>query len=125
MIRIKTHNSSAEKVIIRLKKRARIRKKVQGNAERPRLAVFRSGRHIYAQIIDDGKGVTIASASTAQMEIGKGVKKVDAAKQVGQELAKLALAKKVKDVVFDRSGYVYHGRIKAVADGARESGLNF
>jgi len=108
----------------RLKNKARIRKKVGGTQERPRLTVFKSGRHIYAQLIDDTVSKTLVSASSLADEV-KGVKKVDAAKKVGELLAKKAIEKKIKNVVFDRSGYVFHGRVKAVADGAREAGLNF
>ena len=123
MIRIKLKNKTAHKATKRLKNRARIRKKVDGQAERPRLAVFRSGRHIYAQIIDDAAGKTLAAYSTLEGNIK--TKNLASAKQVGAEVAKRALAKNIKTVVFDRSGYVFHGRIKAVADGAREAGLSF
>jgi large subunit ribosomal protein L18 len=123
VIRIKLKNKTSHKVNKRLKNKARIRKKVDGHPERPRLAVFRSGRHVYAQIIDDQSGKTLVSYST--LEGGLKNKNIDSAKQVGQEVAKRALAKDIKSVVFDRSGYVFHGRVKAVADGAREAGLSF
>src|SRR4051812_39601876 len=123
MIRIQLKNKTSIKVTKRLKNKARIRKKVDGDTERPRLAVFRSGRHVYAQIIDDSNGKTLASYSTLEGNLKS--KNKDNAKQVGAELAKRALAKNIKSVVFDRSGYVFHGRIKAVADGAREAGLSF
>jgi large subunit ribosomal protein L18 len=123
VIRIKLKNKTSYKVNKRLKNKARIRKKVDGHPERPRLAVFRSGRHVYAQIIDDQSGKTLVSYST--LEGGLKNKNIDSAKQVGQEVAKRALAKDIKSVVFDRSGYVFHGRVKAVADGAREAGLSF
>jgi large subunit ribosomal protein L18 len=123
MIRIQLKNKSSHKVNKRLKNKARIRKKVDGDTERPRLAVFRSGKHVYAQIIDDSNGKTLASYSTLEGNLKH--KNKDMAKQVGAELAKRALAKNIKSVVFDRSGYVFHGRIKAVADGAREAGLSF
>ena len=123
MIRIKLKNKTSHKVTKRLKSRARIRKKVDGAADRPRLTVYRSGRHIYAQIIDDAAGKTIAAYSTLEGEVK--TKNRDSAKAVGVEVAKRALAKNIKSVVFDRSGYVFHGRIKAVADGAREAGLSF
>lgn len=123
MIRIKMKNKTAHKVTKRLKNRARIRKKVGGVTSRPRLAVYRSGRHIYAQIIDDSTGKTLAAYSTLEGEIK--TKNIESAKKVGAEIAKRALGKNVKSVVFDRSGYVFHGRIKAVADGAREAGLSF
>ena len=123
MIRIKRTNKTSHKVTKRLKNRARIRKKVDGDTERPRLAVYRSGKHIYAQIIDDSCGKTLAAYSTLEGNMDK--KNLDFAKQVGQEIAKRALSKNIKSVVFDRSGYVFHGRIKAVAEGAREAGLSF
>ena len=100
----------------------RIRRKLAGSTERPRLAVFRSLSHTYAQIIDDAKGVTIVSASTAGTKAGGNVA---AAKQVGAQIAQRAIEKGVKRVVFDRGGYLYHGRIKALADAAREAGLEF
>jgi len=95
-------------------------------SERPRLSVFRSGKHIYAQVIDDRAGATLATASTNEKE-GKLPKtwNIDAAKTVGQKIAARTLAKGVKQVVFDRGGYIYHGRVKALADAARESGLEF
>jgi large subunit ribosomal protein L18 len=123
VIRIKVKNRTAHKVNKRLKNRARIRKKVDGSTARPRLTVFRSGRHIYAQIVDDSAGRTLVAYST--LEGGLDKKNLNVAKQVGQELAKRALSKDIKSVVFDRSGYVFHGRIKAVAEGAREAGLSF
>lgn len=123
MIRIKLKNKTSNKVNKRLKNRARIRKKVDGSVERPRLAVFRSGKHIYAQIVDDSSGKTLASYSTLEGELKN--KNIETAKKVGAEVAKRALAKNIKSVVFDRSGYVFHGRVRAVADGAREAGLSF
>ena len=123
MIRIKLKNKTVHKVNKRLKKRARIRKTVEGQAERPRLSVFRSGKHIYAQIIDDSAGKTLASYSTLQAK--KGSSSVEAAKMIGTEIAKKAISQNIKSVVFDRGGYLFHGKVKAVADGAREAGLNF
>ena len=123
MIRIKLKNKTSTKVTKRLKNKARIRKKVEGHAERPRLAVYRSGRHIYAQIIDDMAGKTLVAHSTLAAKVK--VCNVEKAKQVGAELAKKALSQNIKSVVFDRSGYLFHGRVKAVADGAREAGLSF
>lgn len=123
MIRIKRTNKTSHKVTKRLKNRARIRKKVDGDAARPRLTVFRSSKHIYAQIIDDNSGKTLAAYSTLEGNLDK--KNLNMAKQVGQEIAKRALSKSIKSVVFDRSGYVFHGRVKAVAEGAREAGLSF
>lgn len=102
----------------------RIRRRVKGSEERPRLCIFRSARHIYAQVVDDTKGVTLVSASTLDVEGHKGANK-ETAKAIGAEVAKRALNKNIKEVVFDRNGYLYHGRVKALADGAREAGLNF
>jgi large subunit ribosomal protein L18 len=106
--------------------RARVRKNVKGLEARPRLAVFRSVNHIYAQVIDDTKGVTICSASTVEKSagVGKGGN-VDAAKTVGRLIAERAKDKGVTAVVFDRGGYIYHGRVKALAEAAREAGLKF
>ena len=109
------------------RRRGRIRNQLRrvGNG-RPRLSVFRSGKHIYAQIIDDGKGVTIAAASTAEKDMRKktGADK-SAAEQVGKLVAERAIKAGIKDVIFDRGGYKYHGRVKALADAAREVGLSF
>ena len=109
----------------RLKRRRRVRSKVRGTAARPRLSVFRSDKNIYAQVIDDAGGVTVAQASS--LESGKGAKgsDKDAAAAVGKLVAERALEKGVKDVVFDRGRYIYHGRVKALADAAREGGLQF
>ncbi len=123
MIRLKLKNKTAHKVTKRLKNKARIRKKVDGHGDRPRLSVYRSGRHVYAQIIDDTNGKTLVAFSTLEGDLK--TKNVDSAKKVGMEIAKRAMDKNIKNVVFDRSGYVFHGRIKAVADGAREAGLSF
>ena len=108
----------------------RVRKKVRGSEARPRLSVFKSSKHIYAQVIDDSNGNTLASASTLTPKVkevlaGEAQKKVDAAKAVGKHVAELALSKDIKEVSFDRGGYPYHGRVKALADGAREAGLVF
>ena len=108
----------------RLKNKIRVRKKVSGSEERPRLCVFRSGKHMYAQIVDDVNQKTLVSASTLALELKKSSSK-EAAMAMGKELAKKALEKKIEAIVFDRSGYVYHGRVKAVAEGAREAGLKF
>lgn len=115
------------KTITRLKRQVRVRKKVRGTTERPRLNVFKSARHIYAQLIDDTKGVTIVATSTLSgtLEDLSNTGNIAAATLVGKEVAKLALAKGVTSVVFDRNGFLYHGRIKALADSARESGLIF
>ena len=109
----------------RKKRKMRIRKKINGTPERPRLVVFRSSKHIYAQIIDDLAGATLASASTLSLE-GENIRlTVENAKLVGKKVAEEAIKKSITSVIFDRNGFVYHGRIKAVADGAREGGLNF
>ena len=108
---------------IRTHKHKRMRFRITGTPERPRLAVFRSAKHIYAQIIDDVKGVTLVSASTLNVE-AEGAK-TDAAKAVGEAVAKKALDAGITKVVFDRGGNIYHGRIKALAEGAREAGLDF
>jgi len=109
----------------RVKRHQRIRNKISGTAERPRLNVFRSSKHIYAQVIDDVAGVTLASASTMDKGFdGNGGNK-DAAKFVGKKIAEVAKAKGIDEVVFDRGGYIYHGRVKELADGAREGGLKF
>lgn len=112
----------------RLRRHARVRKKISGTAETPRFNVYRSLNHIYVQVIDDVKGVTICSASTMEKEVKaeiNGMTKTEVAKVVGKKAAERALAKGVKNVVFDRGGYLYTGRVQAVADGAREAGLNF
>lgn len=108
---------------IRANKHKRMRHRLKGTASRPRLAVFRSARHIYAQVIDDSLGRTIVCASTLDTEVNGS--KTDEARQVGQAVAKKALEKDIKQVVFDRGGNLYHGRIKALAEGAREGGLDF
>jgi len=114
------------KVSARQKIRFRIRKKLSGSAQKPRLSVFRSNKDIYCQLIDDDNGTTIASASSRQKDIAsqKG-NKVEASKKVGEAIAKKSQELGIKKVIFDRSGYLYHGRVKAVADGAREGGLEF
>ena len=109
----------------RLKRHKRVRAKISGTNERPRLCVFRSNKNIYAQVIDDVSGVTIASASTLDAGFdGIGSNK-DAAKRVGAEVAKRAIEKGITEVVFDRGGYIYHGRVLELAEGAREGGLKF
>lgn len=112
----------------RVVRHARVRKKVSGTHERPRFDVYRSNQHIYVQIIDDLDGKTLVAASTVEKEIAaevKGKKKTEAAKIVGAAAAKKALAAGITEVVFDRGGYIYTGRVAAVADGAREAGLKF
>jgi large subunit ribosomal protein L18 len=110
----------------RARRKLRIRKKISGSAARPRVSVFRSAKHIYAQAIDDGQGATLATASTLTEGLDKleGTKSEDA-KAVGQAIAKALLAQGISEVVFDRNGYLYHGRVKALAEGAREAGLKF
>lgn len=109
----------------RIKRHMRIRNKISGTPERPRLNVFRSGKHIYAQIIDDINGVTLVSASTMDKDFdGYGGNK-EAAKKIGKTIAERAAQKNITEVIFDRGGYVYHGRIKELAEGAREGGLKF
>ncbi|MBR7074358.1 MAG: 50S ribosomal protein L18 [Oscillospiraceae bacterium] len=109
----------------RIKRHNRVRGKISGTAERPRLCVFRSENHIYAQIIDDVAGNTLVSASTVEKSFeGKG-SNIEAAKKIGALIAERALKKGLEDVVFDRGGYIYHGRVKALAEGAREGGLKF
>ena len=108
----------------RLHRKSRVRKKIRGSSERPRLAVFRSLKHIYAQVIDDDAGVTLAFASSREKALAEG-DKTARAKAVGDAVAKRCSEKGVKAVVFDRGGYLYHGRVKAVAEAAREAGLEF
>ena len=109
----------------RLKRHVRVRAKISGTAECPRLDVFRSNSNIYAQLIDDVKGVTLAAASSTEKDFdGVGGNK-EAARKVGQLIAKRAADKKITEVVFDRGGYIYHGRVKELAEGAREGGLKF
>ncbi len=119
---------TAEEKVARLRRHRRVRKHVSGTAERPRLSVFRSTNHIYAQLIDDTKEVTIASASTLDPELKSQIStggNVEAAKKVGELIAKRALEKKIEQVIFDRGGFLYHGRVKALADAARGAGLKF
>ena len=121
-------SSLAEKKQARIKRKIRVRKKISGNTERPRLNVFRSARHIYAQIIDDTTGQTLVSASTLLEAVGSGLNStgnIEAASKVGAEIARRALEKNISSVVFDRSGFLYHGRVKALAESARENGLSF
>ncbi|MEW6614724.1 MAG: 50S ribosomal protein L18 [Thermodesulfobacteriota bacterium] len=116
------------KELSRIKRKKRIRKKIRGTSERPRLCVFRSSKHIYAQVIDDTTGRTITSASTLSKEIRDGLKdsgNIEAAKKVGELIAKNSLDRDIKKVVFDRNGYLYHGKVKALALLAREKGLEF
>ncbi|RKZ20482.1 50S ribosomal protein L18 [bacterium] len=121
-------DKNKRKRLKRKKRHMRVRKKIFGTPERPRLCVFRSLKHIYAQIIDDTVGHTLVAASTLSPEIRdriKGMKKTEQAKEVGKLLAKLALERGIEKVAFDRAGYRYHGRVRALAEGAREGGLKF
>ncbi len=113
---------------LRLRRHRRVRRRVAGTAERPRLNVFRSNKHIYAQVIDDEAGVTLVSASTLDPEVRARVgatATVGAAREVGEAVARRALGRGIERVVFDRGGYVYHGRVRALAEGARGAGLQF
>lgn len=117
-----------KKNFLRIRRKKRIRKKIFGVAERPRLSVFRSTKHIYVQLIDDSIGSTILTVSTLNKDVRdkvKGLKKAEAAKVVGKIMGDKALEKGVKKIVFDRNGFIYHGRVKALAEGAREAGLEF
>ena len=121
-------NASIQRRLSRKTRQARVRKKVTGTLERPRLCIFRSSKHIYAQIIEDESGKTLAAASTAAKDASDTIKNsgnLEAAKEVGKQIAEKALAKDIKQVVFDRNGFLYHGRVKALADAAREAGLTF
>lgn len=120
--------SKKSRTEVRLKKHRRMRNHLSGTAERPRLAVFRSNNHMYAQIIDDTVGNTLVSASTLQKEVKAELEKtdnVDAAAYLGTVIAKRAIEKGINTVVFDRGGFIYHGKVKALADAAREAGLEF
>ena len=118
----------AMRIVGRERRKLRIRRKISGTQEQPRLTVFRSSKHIYAQVVDDAAGSTIAHASTLSRDVRGGLdeaNKTDAAKKVGAAIAKLLLSKGIKRIVFDRNGYLYHGRVRALADAAREAGLQF
>lgn len=114
-----------DKNTARIRRHQRVRKNISGTAEKPRLNVFRSAKHIYAQIIDDVKGVTLAAASSMDKDFNGYGGNIDGAKAVGIKIAEKAQAAGIKNVVFDRGGYVYHGRVAALAEGAREGGLEF
>ena len=118
----------AMQIVGRERRKLRIRRKISGTPVKPRLTVFRSAKHIYAQVVDDAAGSTLAHASTLSKEVRASVAdatKSDAAKKVGEAIAKLLLAKGISEIVFDRNGYLYHGRVRALADGARAAGLKF
>lgn len=120
--------NTSPRLVARLKRKKRIRKNIFGNQERPRLSVFRTAKHIYAQIIDDTKGTTLVAASTLDKEYKDSPaegKKQDVAKAVGNLIGKRAMDKGIRKVVFDRNGFLFHGRVKALSDGAREAGLEF
>jgi large subunit ribosomal protein L18 len=121
----------AMRIVGRERRKMRIRQKISGTSEMPRLSVFRSAKHIYAQVVDDVAGKTVAHASTLSKDVKaeatsqERAKKLDAAKKVGEAIAKALLAKGISKVVFDRNGYLYHGRVRALADAARKAGLKF
>ncbi len=117
--------SKKDSNLARATRHKRVRGKISGTAERPRLNVFRSLNHIYAQLIDDVKGVTVAAASSVEKDFGMSGGNKEAARKVGEMIAKRAAEKGITEVVFDRGGYVYHGRVKELAEGAREGGLKF
>ncbi len=114
-----------EKKAKKIRRHKRVRAKIKGTAKRPRLCVFRSDKHIYAQIIDDDKGKTLLLASDLEFKKTKGIKKMNISFEVGKLIAQKAKEKKIENVVFDRGGYQYHGRVKGLAEGAREEGLKF
>lgn len=112
------------KNVARIRRHKRVRSKISGTSDTPRLCLYRSNKHVHAQIIDDTKGTTLVSSSSITLKLENG-SNIEAAKQVGLDIAKKALEKNITKVVFDRSGYIYHGRVKALAEGAREAGLKF
>src|SRR5258708_28875909 len=118
----------AMQIVGRERRKLRIRRKISGTQAKPRLSVFRSAKHIYAQVVDDAAGATLAHASTLSPDVRGEVTeatKLDAAKKVGEAIAKLLLAKGISEIVFDPTGYLYHGRVRALADAARAAGLKF
>src|SRR5690349_6986252 len=120
----KVRRVTSQKQIVRFKRKKRIRARLEGSIEKPRLSVFRSNKHIYVQLVDDVKGHTLVAASSVEEELkGKVGSSIEGAKTLGNLVAKRAIAKNITQVVFDRSGYLYHGRVKALADAAREGGL--
>lgn len=121
-------NAATKRRQARLKRKVRVRRKVRGTVGKPRLCVYRSAKHIYAQLIEDTTGKTLAAASTVNAEVADGLGytgNVQAAKAVGAAIARMALAQQIKEVVFDRNGFLYHGRVKSLAEAAREAGLSF
>jgi large subunit ribosomal protein L18 len=119
----KIRSKTSQKIVVRFKRKMRIRSTLSGTAERPRLSVFRSNRHLSLQLIDDVKGCTLVSASTQEEGFTAKTPTIEAAKELGQRLGKKAIEMNITQVVFDRSGYLYHGRLKALADSVREAGL--
>ncbi|ETA81094.1 50S ribosomal protein L18 [Youngiibacter fragilis] len=117
--------NKGDKKASRVRRHIRVRTKISGTAERPRLSVYRSEKNIYAQIIDDVQGVTLVSASSVEKDFDGAGSNLEAAKKVGEAVAKKALEKGIKSVVFDRGGYIYHGRVQTLAEAAREAGLDF
>ena len=115
----------ANKLVGRARRKMRVRKKISGTTERPRLTVFRSNKQIYAQVVDDAAGTTLAQAGSLKLQSADDANKSQVAEAVGQAIAQACLEKGIKQVVFDRNGYIYHGRVKALADGARKGGLEF
>lgn len=113
-----------DKNAVRVRKHARVREKISGTSDKPRLSVYRSNKNIAVQVIDDTKGVTLVASSSESLKLTNG-NNIEGAKLVGADIAKKCLAKEIENVVFDRGGYVYHGRVKALADAARENGLKF
>ena len=122
-------NISNKRLLSRIKKKARVRKKITGIAEKPRLTVFRSSKHIYAQVVDDSSGKTIVSCSTLDKEIASSIKTYTGNKEsatlVGKKIAERLKDKGISNIVFDRNGYIYHGRVKSLAEAAREEGIKF
>lgn len=116
--------SKESKNVSRIRRHARVRNKISGTSKCPRLCIYRSNKNIEAQIIDDEKRITVVASSSMSLKLENG-SNIEAASKVGKDIAEKALAKKIKNVVFDRSGYIYHGRIKALAEAAREAGLKF
>ena len=122
-MKLKFKKATSDRTVSRLKKKVRVRKNLSGSTERPRLCVYRSGKHMYAQIINDDAGTTLVA--TSSLDLKEKLSGKELAKAVGQKIAKAALDKKISSVVFDRNGFIYHGRVQALAEGAREAGLKF
>ena len=124
-MKLKIKKSSTAKLKARLKNKIKIRKKISGTAERPRFTIFKSGKHLYAQLIDDQAGTTLASSSTLKKGKTGTYTSRESATELGKSIAAEAQKKNISNVIFDRNGYLYHGKIKSLADGAREAGLKF